>query len=309
MPRDKFTHHTFLPREDVLSFEEITRLTRILLPLGVQKIRLSGGEPLLRKDLPELVALLAALKNKEDKAPEIAITTNAALLKNNIAALKKAGLTRLTISLDALEEDVFQQITDSSVSVATVLEAIHEAKTQGFTSIKVNAVIQKGVNDAQILPLVAHFKNSGIILRFIEFMDVGNVNAWQLNSVFSAAEIEQLINEKYPLTPISPNYQGEVAKRFLLNDKSAEIGIIASVTQPFCGDCSRLRLSTNGKLYTCLFAQNGLDVRTLLRNGASDERIQNAIAHFWQQRTDRYSEQRLLLPAGTKKIEMSYIGG
>ncbi len=311
MPREVFGKgFVFLQRSELLSFEEITRLAGLGVSLGVRKIRLSGGEPLLRHGVERLIEQLAGLRDSEGKPVEIALTTNGTLLAAKARGLKDAGLTRLTVSLDALSGEVFQRMSDSGVAVGKVLDGIETAQAVGLAPVKVNTVVKRGVNEGEILPLVRHFRHSGIILRFIEFMDVGTTNGWRLDDVVTAQDILARIDNEFPLRPVDPNYTGEVAKRWALADGSAEIGVIASVTQAFCHECSRLRLSTEGKLYTCLFATSGTDLRTPLRDGESDAQLRQRIVDVWQQRVDRYSQLRhAATDLPMKKIEMSYIGG
>ncbi|EJC61960.1 molybdenum cofactor biosynthesis protein A [Alcaligenes faecalis subsp. faecalis NCIB 8687] len=309
MPREVFDDRfVFLPRQDMLSFEEIERLARIFVGLGVRKLRLSGGEPLMRKDLQDLVAKLAQLHTPDEAMPEIALTTNASLLSRKAAVLARAGLARVNVSLDAIDSAVFQRMTDSAVLVDDVLNGIDAAQKAGLGPIKVNMVVRRGMNEDQILPMVRHFRGSGHVLRFIEFMDVGNSNKWQQNDVFTAAEILSTIQSEHPLVAIQAHNRSDVARRWKYADGQGEIGIIASVTQPFCGDCTRARLSADGKLYLCLFAQRGIDLRAPLRSGATNVELEKIIRAAWSARTDRYSEQRGL-SNGRPKIEMSYIGG
>jgi len=298
---------TFLPRSEILSFEEIERLSRLFLDLGVAKIRLTGGEPLVRAHLPELVERIAALEPGLD----LAMTTNGALLAPAAQALKKAGLTRITVSLDSLDPDVFTAMCGrDNVHPDVVLEAIDAATVAGLTPVKINCVVQRGVNDHTIADLARHFRGTGHVVRFIEFMDVGTLNGWDMSQVVTAAEIVDLISAEVPLEPIGANYVGEVAKRWRYTDGSGEIGIISSVSQPFCGDCSRARLSTEGKLVTCLFAADGLDLRGPMRNGASDDELKELIAGCWSLRRDRYSEQRSALTIRPRKrVQMFQVGG
>jgi cyclic pyranopterin phosphate synthase len=307
MPKEVFgPDFAFLQREELLTFEEITRLVRVLTRAGVRKIRLTGGEPLLRRNLEDLVAQLAAVDGIDD----IALTTNGSLLTVKKARmLREAGLRRVTISLDSLDDQVFMAMNDVRFPVAKVLEAIDAAIAAGLEPVKVNMVVRRGWNEDSIVPMAAHFRGSGCILRFIEYMDVGNTNGWRMNDVVSAAEILRQIDQHWPLEPVPPRHPGEVATRFRYRDGQGEIGIIASVTQPFCGGCNRLRLSADGQLYTCLFAARGHDLRTLLRSGASDEDLFNAVAGIWEKRADRYSEMRSQATPGRKKVEMSHIGG
>jgi cyclic pyranopterin phosphate synthase len=311
MPRDasdgKFS---FLPRSELLNFEEIHRLSRLFVGLGVRKIRLTGGEPMLRHRLEHLIEKLALLTDSAGRPVEIAMTTNGTLLASKARALKNAGLTRLTVSLDALSETTFRRVTGSEVSVTRVLEGISAAQAAELAPVKVNTVIRRGINEDDIIPLASYFRNTDVILRFIEFMDVGTTNRWRLDEVVPATEILARIDEVYPLTPVKANYQGEVARRWRFVDGAGEIGVIASVTQAFCHECTRLRLSTDGKLYGCLFATDGDDLRAALRDGASDVALRRRISGIWRRREDRYSELRHSLSSGERhKIEMSYIGG
>jgi cyclic pyranopterin phosphate synthase len=298
---------TFLPRSEILSFEEIERLSRLFLDLGVAKIRLTGGEPLVRAHVPELVERIAALEPGLD----LAMTTNGALLAPVAEDLKKAGLTRITVSLDSLDPDVFTAMCGrDNVHPDVVLEAIDAATVAGLTPVKINCVVQRGVNDHTIADLARHFRGTGHVVRFIEFMDVGTLNGWDMSQVVPAAEIVDLISSEVPLEPIGANYVGEVAKRWRYTDGSGEIGIISSVSQPFCGDCSRARLSTEGKLVTCLFAADGLDLRGPMRDGASDDELKELIAGCWSLRRDRYSEQRSALTIRPRKrVQMFQVGG
>lgn len=307
MPKEVFnSKYQFLVRDDLLSFEELARLVPFFVERGVHKLRLTGGEPLLRKNLEVLIRELASIPGVDD----IALTTNASILTLDKAReLKKAGLQRITVSLDAISENTFKQMNGMDVSVQKVLDGIDNARTAGFESIKVNMVVQKGSNEVDIVPMAKYFKGSGHILRFIEYMDVGNTNGWDLNQVVSGKEIIQHIQQVFALEPVDPHYRGEVAKRWRYKDGGGEVGVITSVTQAFCRDCTRLRLSAEGNIYTCLFASAGTDVRRLLREGASDEFIREVIANVWQSRTDRYSELRGENTAGVHKVEMSYIGG
>lgn len=311
MPREIFDeNHPFLPRVQLLSFEEIERLARIFISMGVQKIRLTGGEPLLRRGVEKLIETLARLPAVSGAPVEIALTTNALLLKQKARALKDAGLSRITVSLDGLSDATFRMMSDSDAKVATVLDGIATAQHAGFERIKVNMVVRRGANDHEILPMAEHFRNSGIVLRFIEYMDVGSTNGWRMNDVVSAREILQCISERYPIRRMDANRVGEVAERWCYQDGGGEIGAIASVTQAFCSDCTRVRLSTDGKLYTCLFATDGVDLRQPLRDGVEDEKLRNIVASLWSQRQDRYSELRhLATDIDRQKIEMSYIGG
>jgi cyclic pyranopterin phosphate synthase len=305
MPKDVFGRdYPFLPHDELLSFEEITRIARIFVELGVRKIRLTGGEPLLRKNLERLVELLAAIPGID-----LTLTTNGALLARKARALASAGLQRVTVSLDALDDATFRAMNDVDFPVARVLEGIDAAQAAGLAPIKINAVIKRGMNEAAVLPLARHFKGSGHIVRFIEYMDVGHTNGWRMDDVVPAAEIIRTIDAELPLQAIDPNYSGEVAERWRFRDGGGEIGVIASVTQAFCRECTRARLSTDGKIFTCLFATEGYDVRALLRGDYRDAQIENAIAAIWRQRADRYSEIRSANTVRAAKVEMSYIGG
>jgi cyclic pyranopterin phosphate synthase len=307
MPREIFgAEYPFLLRKELLTYEEITRLALILADFGIRKIRLTGGEPLLREDLHILVAMLS------ESLPdiELALTTNGSLLEKHVSLLKKSGLQRVTVSLDALENSIFQKITDVNYPVEKILHGIQAAHAAGLTPIKVNMVVKRGVNENQILPMAEKFRKPGYILRLIEYMDVGNSNQWRLEDVVPAREMVEKIQQRFPLEEIDANYHGEVANRWRYRDGKGEIGIIASVTQPFCGDCTRMRLSAVGGLYTCLFTNQGHDLRAFLRQGASDGDIKAFISQVWGERKDRYSEGRGSgKSAGQDRIEMSYIGG
>jgi cyclic pyranopterin phosphate synthase len=310
MPKSVFDKdYQFLPKPELLSFEEIARMTRLFVAHGVNKIRLTGGEPLLRKNLEGLIEMLAALKTPDGQPLDLTLTTNASLLAKKARALKAAGLHRVTVSLDSLDEAVFRAMNDVDFPVADVLKGIDAAHDAGFAPIKINMVVKKGVNDQDIVAMARRFKGSGHIVRFIEFMDVGASNGWRMNDVVPSSEIVRRISAEMPLIAAEPNYTGEVAERWAYADGSGEIGVISSVTQAFCSTCTRARLSTEGKLYTCLFAQSGHDLRALMRSGKSDAQIAAAIGLIWNQREDRYSEIRTAETARTKKIEMSYIGG
>lgn len=311
MPRELFgPDHAFLPRAALLDFDEITRFARLAVARGVRKIRLTGGEPLLRKDIEKLIAMLAALRTPAGDSVDLTLTTNGTLLGRKAQALKDAGLNRVTVSLDALDNDTFATMSDSKVSVETVLASIEKAAAVGLTPTKVNMVVRKGLNDDQILPMASYFRGTGQILRFIEYMDVGSSNGWELSEVVTGAEIIDIISREFPLQPRDPDYRGQVAKAWRYTDGQGEIGVITSVSQPFCGDCTRLRLSPEGQLFLCLFASRGFDVRELLRSGASDEALVERLAQVWGARSDRYSEIRgEATTEGRKKIEMSYIGG
>ncbi|CAN5503647.1 GTP 3',8-cyclase MoaA [soil metagenome] len=314
MPKEVFDKdYPYLPHASLLSFEEITRLAQQFVAHGVHKIRLTGGEPLLRKNLEVLVAQLAALRTPDGHPLDLTLTTNGSLLQRKAQALKDAGLQRVTVSLDGLDDAVFRSMNDVDFPVAEVLKGIDAAQKAGLTSIKVNMVVKRGTNEHEILPMARHFKGTGVTLRFIEYMDVGATNGWRMNEVMPSAEVVQLINTELPLQQLEPTAAGETAQRWAYADGSGEVGVISSVTQAFCGDCNRARLSTEGKLYLCLFASQGYDLRALLRDAASDEEIVSAIAHIWQGRGDRYSELRASMPAdaggGARRVEMSYIGG
>jgi cyclic pyranopterin phosphate synthase len=307
MPREVFNaKYGFLPRDALLSFEEIARLGRLFVAQGVKKIRLTGGEPLVRRKLESLVGLLAALAGLED----LSLTTNgSALTRERARALKNAGLNRITVSLDALDDATFMAINDVRFPVSRVLQAIENAAEVGLSPVKINMVVKRGCNDRSILPMAHFFHGTGHVLRFIEYMDVGVSNGWRREHVVPAAEIAAMIDAELPIKPIGANYRGEVAKRWRYRDGGGEIGIIASVTQPFCGSCTRARLSAEGTLYTCLFATRGHELKPLLREGASDQHISQYISSVWARRVDRYSELRTLYPVPTPKVEMSYIGG
>jgi cyclic pyranopterin phosphate synthase len=305
MPKEVFgKDFQFLPRAEILTFEEIERLVRIFVGLGVQKVRLTGGEPLVRRDLERLVSKLAALGDLD-----LTLTTNGSLLAQKAKALAGAGLRRITVSLDSLDDATFRAMNDVDFPVAKVLAGIEAAQAAGLAPIKINMVTKRGVNESSIVPMARYFKGSGMTLRFIEFMDVGSTNGWRLDDVVPAREIVAMIDREMPMEPVAPAYRGEVANRYRYKDGTGEIGIIASVTQPFCADCTRARLSADGSLYTCLFATQGHDLRALVRGGATDEEIANAIATVWTERTDRYSELRSSDTAGLHRIEMSFIGG
>ena len=309
MPKALFgANHAFMPRRDLLSFEEIAQLARVFVRLGVRKLRLTGGEPLIRRDIEQLIEQLAGISGIED----ISLTTNASLLTREKAQrMKDAGLNRITVSLDGIDDAVFKAMNDVGFPVAQVLEGIANAEAVGLAPIKINMVVQRGVNDQDIVPMAAHFRGSPHIVRFIEYMDVGNSNGWRLDQVVPSKEVVERIAAEWAVEPVAPNYRGEVAERYRYADGSGEVGMISSVTQPFCGDCSRARLSAEGKLYTCLFASAGHDLRDRLRAGASEQEIEDALRQIWSKRVDRYSEVRThdTKPIDTRKIEMSYIGG
>ncbi|MGH2443096.1 MAG: GTP 3',8-cyclase MoaA [Chloroflexota bacterium] len=307
MPKEVFgKDHVFLPRADLLTFEEITRLARIFVAHGVEKIRLTGGEPLLRRNVEELVAMLAGIAGLRD----LTLTTNGSLLPRKAQALKDAGLDRITVSLDSLDDAVFTSMNDVGFPVEKVLDGIEAADRAGLRPIKINMVVKRGVNEDHVVDMAQHFRGTGHIVRFIEFMDVGHSNGWRLGEVVPASEIVRRIGDRFPLEPIQPNYPGEVANRFRYLDGQGEIGVIASVTQAFCGACSRARLSAEGQLYTCLFGVRGHDFRQLLRDTAqTDEDIAAFLQRVWKRRSDRYSEIRSSRTIDLPKIEMSYIGG
>jgi GTP 3',8-cyclase len=304
MPKTVFGRdYPFLPRTEILSYEEITRLARLFAAQGVQKIRLTGGEPLIRHNIEELIAQLAQIPGLE-----LTLTTNGSALAERARSLRDAGLDRITVSLDALDDGIFRRMNDADFPVARVLQGIDAAAETGLP-IKINMVVKRGMNDGQILPMARHFRGSGHVLRFIEYMDAGSSNAWRLDEVVPSAEVVERIGAEFPLESIGASYPGEVAERWHYRDGGGEIGVISSVTHAFCSGCTRARLSTEGKLYTCLFATGGHDLRALLRAGASDEEIATAIADIWQKRADRYSELRGNVVSVVRKIEMSYIGG
>jgi cyclic pyranopterin phosphate synthase len=314
MPRKIFDeNHAFLPRAELLSFEEIERLARLFVGLGVRKIRLTGGEPLLRRGIEQLVEKLARLQTAEGQPPEIALTTNGVLLARKARALKDAGLDRVTVSLDGLSDATVQHMSDSNLAVSTVLEGIDAAQAVGLGPVKINMVVKRNVNDHEIVPMAEHFRNTGIVLRFIEYMDVGCTNGWRMDDVVSAREMLDRVAARFPVEQIDQTSGGEVAERWRYRDGGGELGVIASVTRAFCSDCTRARLSTDGKLYNCLFAADGLDLRAPLRGGDGDGALSSLIAGNWGGRTDRYSELRqtgAAIPLHfTRKIEMSYIGG
>ncbi len=305
MPKEVFgPDYKFLPRAQVLTFEETTRLAQIFVSLGVQKIRLTGGEPLVRKDVEKLVAMLAEISDLD-----LTLTTNGSLLVEKSQALREAGLKRITVSLDSLDNATFMAMNDADFPVSKVLEGIEAAAAAGLAPIKINMVVKRGTNDRDIIPMVRYFRHAGHILRFIEYMDVGNTNGWRMDEVMPSRQIIQMIDSEYPLEAIEANYHGEVAERWRFKDGAGEIGVISSVTQPFCGACNRARLSAEGKLYTCLFAADGYDLRTLVRNGANDEDIAQVIQKVWRVRDDRYSELRSEGVVNLPKVEMSHIGG
>jgi cyclic pyranopterin phosphate synthase len=306
MPRAVFgPDHAFLPREELLSFEEIARLVRLFVGLGVRKVRLTGGEPLVRRELPTLVGSLAAVEGVED----LTLTTNGVLLPQHAVALKQAGLDRVTVSLDADDDETFTRMNDARVPVSSVLKGLSAAEAAGLGPIKLNMVVKRGWNEHAILPMARRFRGTGRILRFIEYMDVGHSNGWRLDDVVSADEILSTISSEFPLEPMPPTKPGEVAERYRYTDGAGEIGVIASVSRPFCGTCDRARLSADGQLYTCLFATRGHDLRALVRGGASDPDLAATLRSIWEGRDDRYSELRSLETVDLPKVEMSYIGG
>ena len=306
MPREAFgPDHAFLPRAEVLTFDEIARLTIAFVANGVNKVRLTGGEPLVRRDLDRLVRMLAAVPGIGD----LTLTTNASLLAGKARALADAGLQRITVSLDALDDETFMRMNDARVPVRRVLEGIAAAEDAGLGPVKVNTVIRRGINEHAIGHLAEHFRGTGTTVRFIEYMDVGHSNGWRMDEVVPATEVVAAIDARWPLEPIEPAYRGEVATRYRYRDGAGEIGVIASVTQPFCGDCTRARISADGQLFTCLFAVRGHDLRSLVRGGATDAELRDAVASVWRVRDDRYSELRSDHTADLPKVEMSYIGG
>lgn len=308
MPADHYhENYEFLRREDLLTFEEITRIARVFVDSGVSKLRITGGEPLLRKDLPDLVAMLREIPGVDD----LALTTNGILLPQLAAPLKAAGLDRVTVSLDSLDDAVFQQMNGRGVRVADVLDGIRAAEAAGLGSVKINSVVQRGVNDAGAVDLAAYFRGTGAIVRFIEYMDVGNCNGWQKDAVVPSRDLRDRIAVRFPLEPVGANYHGEVAERYRYIDGAGEIGFISSVSQPFCGSCTRARLSADGQVFTCLFASKGTDFRAPLRSGASDNDLAQQLATVWRNRQDRYSETRAQIAANVplKKVEMYHIGG
>ena len=321
MPKDVFdSQYTYLPHSALLSFEEITRLARIVVARGVKKLRITGGEPLLRKGLEALIAQLAALRTPAGEVLDLTLTTNGSLLARKARALKDAGLNRVTVSLDGLDDAVFRRMNDVDFPVAEVLAGIDAARAAGLGPIKVNMVVKRGTNEDQILPMARHFRGSGVVLRFIEYMDVGATNGWRMDQVLPSAEVIRLLRTEFALVPLQATAAGETAERWGYAGPDGrhapalgEVGVISSVTQAFCGDCNRARLSMDGKLFLCLFAGQGYDLRALLRGGADDSQLDAALAAIWQGRDDRYSELRASLPPdtaeGRRRVEMSYIGG
>jgi cyclic pyranopterin phosphate synthase len=306
MPRDVYDRdHVFLPRDEILTFEEIERLVGLFAGIGVEKIRLTGGEPLLRHGVADLVRRISAV----DGIRDVAMTTNGSTLARHAAALADAGLDRITVSLDAVDDARFRHAADVDFPVARVLEGIDAAKQAGLAPVKINTVVRRGLNDDALLDIAGRFRGTGHIVRFIEYMDVGSSNGWEMGHVVTADEILSTINDAWPLDPVEPNYLGEVVNRWRYRDGGGEIGVIASVTNPFCGECTRLRLSADGSIYTCLFAHTGTDLRDALRSGAADNDLVEIVSAVWESRTDRYSEERSGVSIGLPKVEMSYIGG
>ncbi len=304
MPREVFdSGYKFLPHDAILSFEEIARLAAVFVGLGVRKLRLTGGEPLVRRDLARLVELLAPL------GAETTLTTNGSLLSKHAARLRSAGLNRVTVSLDSLDDATFRAMNDADFPVAKVIEGIDAAAAAGLGPIKINMVVKRGVNDGDVVRMAERWRGTGHIIRFIEYMDVGSTNGWRMDEVVPSAEIIRNISARWALDPVEATYPGEVAERWRYRDGAGEIGVISSVTQAFCSSCTRMRLSTEGSLFTCLFAQSGHDLKGLLRGGASDEELRNEIAAVWKARADRYSQIRTEATAKARKVEMSYIGG
>jgi cyclic pyranopterin phosphate synthase len=307
MPKEVFgREYEFLARDQLLSFEEIERVTAAFARAGVQKVRITGGEPLLRKGIEELIARLAPIPGVQD----LTLTTNGSLLERKAKALKEAGLKRVTVSLDSMDDTVFMAMNDVGFPVQSVLDGIEVAASVGLDPIKINMVVKRGVNETSVVEVARHFRGTGQVVRFIEYMDVGTTNGWRLDDVVAGREIVDLINAEFPLEPVDPGYRGEVAQRYRYKDGSGEVGVITSVTQPFCGDCTRARLSAEGKLYTCLFATTGSDLRGVMRAGASDPELDAVISGVWSKRSDRYSEIRTSQTVKIgRKVEMSYIGG
>jgi cyclic pyranopterin phosphate synthase len=310
MPREIFGRDfEFLPKEMVLTFEEIVRVARVFAGLGVEKLRITGGEPLVRRDLPHLVEMLAELRTVDGDELDLTLTTNGSALPALARTLRAAGLRRLTVSLDSLDDDVFRQMNGVDYPVAKVLAGIDAARAAGFDPIKINMVVRRGTNDSSIVPMARWARTKRLVLRFIEYMDVGHTNGWRLDEVVPAEEIVGLIDAELPLEPVDPGYRGEVANRWRYRDGTGEVGVIASVSQPFCGDCTRARLSADGRLYTCLFAGDGHDLRAVLRGGADDEALAGAIGAIWSRRDDRYSELRSDATADLPRVEMFAMGG
>jgi GTP 3',8-cyclase len=310
MPKDVFgPGYKFLPHDALLTFEEITRFSKIAAEMGVEKLRLTGGEPTLRRNLPTLINMLSQIRTPSDKALDLTLTTNGSTLVKQAKALKEAGLHRITVSLDSMDDAVFRAMNDVDFPVADVLRGIDAALAAGLAPVKVNMVVKRGVNDHTVVDMARHFKGTGVIVRFIEFMDVGSTNGWRMDDVMASRDIVAAIHAEHPLVAVNAHYAGEVAERWRYADGGGEIGVISSVTQAFCNTCTRARLSTDGKIYTCLFADHGVDFRSLLRDESSDDDIAALLAGLWQVRTDRYSEVRTAETAKLRKVEMSYIGG
>jgi len=306
MPRDVYDRdHVFLPRDEILTFEEIERLVGLFAGSGVEKIRLTGGEPLLRHRVADLVRRISAV----DGIRDVAMTTNGSMLARHAQELADAGLDRITVSLDAVDDARFRHAADVDFPVARVLEGIDAAKQAGLAPVKINTVVRRGLNDDSLLDIAGRFRGTGHIVRFIEYMDVGSSNGWEMGHVVPAEEILATINEAWTIDPVEPNYPGEVVNRWRYSDGGGEVGVIASVTKPFCGECTRLRLSADGSIYTCLFAHAGTDLRDALRSGATDDELVETVSRVWESRTDQYSEERSGVSIGLPKVEMSYIGG
>ena len=310
MPREIFGRdYEFLPKDQVLSFEEIERLARVFVGLGVQKLRITGGEPLVRRDLPDLIAMLAALRGADGAAPDLTLTTNGSALRTLARPLADAGLRRVTVSLDSLDDAVFGMMNGIDFPVERVLDGIAAAREAGLAPIKVNMVVRRGINVASVLPMAAWARDAGVILRFIEYMDVGHSNGWRLDEVVPARELVDMVSSAWPIEPADPSYRGEVADRWRYADGGGEFGVIASVTQPFCRDCTRARVSADGRIYTCLFAVDGHDARAALRSGATDEELAGFVRGIWARRGDRYSELRSAATSRLPKVEMFAMGG
>lgn len=305
MPREVYDDHVYLSRSAILTYDEIARIASIAVSLGVSKVRLTGGEPLLRREIETLVSMLAEVEGIDD----LAMTTNALQLSKMAGSLVDAGLDRVTVSLDAIDNATFRAMIDTDVDVDVVLRAIEDAADAGLGPVKINAVLRKGWNEDQIIPLAEHFRESGHVLRFIEYMDVGTTNQWVLEEVITSRTVAETIAARWPIVPVEPTYEGEVATRWAYEDGAGEVGLISSVSQPFCGTCTRLRLSAEGSLYTCLFATTGVDLRARIRDGASDDEIARTLVATWDRRDDRYSELRGGVALADPKVEMSYIGG
>jgi GTP 3',8-cyclase len=310
MPAEVFGRDfRFLPRAEILTYEEIARLAAIFVELGVRKLRITGGEPLVRRDLPQLVRMLASLRTPDGQPPDLALTTNGAALRALAGQLADAGLRRITVSLDSLDDAVFRRMNGVDFPVSRILDGITAARAAGLAPIKINVVLKRGVNDGSILPLAEWARSEGHVVRFIEYMDVGTTNGWRLDEVVPASEVVETIDRAWPLEPLAAGYRGEVAERWRYRDGSGEIGVIASVTRPFCGDCTRARLSAEGKVYTCLFSAAGHDLRAPLRDGGTDDQLRALVASLWRARDDRYSERRAAATERLPKIEMFALGG